>query len=576
MSGRESANEAPRALVIGQGAAGLTAALVLAREGAKVTSISKVRPGGATCTIYAGGGFTLGIEGMSPEQHRKMTYETGRRLNVPELLDAFSREGPSIVEFLAGAGVPFRVHLGGLSVRRDPAFPLLGGKSLTDGLHRACVAQGVAFLTDLVAMRILSDDRGAGGVECIDHSAGKALVLRAGAVVLATGGGGAIYERTDNPRRITGDGYRLALDASCHLLDMEFVQFYPIGFDTPGGAHWFMGLDIIDRARVTDPSGREFLKEMLLNEGILTGREANLLARDKCSVAIALENEKGQSLLHLEDIPEEEWRRSTHLQNIARMFPPSSPPWKGPVPLHPIEHYFPGGVVIGTDGQTEVPGLFACGEVTGGVDGANRVGGNALTNCVLFGQKAARAAARYARGEHVTLAEATLARPAPPEAAASAGRAPGHAEGIDLPPARSAQAWLDIWNNNASRVAKGSGGSGPSESISPSNLRARFRDFSTRYLLPLRRGDALEEAQTAVAVLGNLLGKQAVKDSRDLLLASENLGLWYTAALVSRAAFIRRESRGAHYRVDYPHEDPAWEKHVYQGNDGGVLKAVVS
>lgn len=554
-----SAGKHPTAVVIGGGAAGLTAALALAREGVHVTVISKVKAGNATCTIYAGGGFTLGIQGLSPEEHRKMTYETGRRLNVPALLDTFSNEGPSIVEFLRGAGVPFRLHRGGLSVERLPAFPLLGGKSLTDGLYQACVAAGVEFIPNLIAMRLLSSDSGICGVECIDHASGKVLSLDAGAIVLATGGAGALYERTDNPQRITGDGYRLALEASCHLMDMEFVQFYPMGFDTPGGAHWFLGLEIIDRARVTGPDGREFLKEMLLREGITSGRQANLLARDKCSVAIALANEKGQSLLHLEDIPEETWRGQTFLWSIARMFPPSSPPWKGPVPLHPIEHYFPGGVVIGTDGQTEVPGLFACGEVTGGVDGANRVGGNALTNCILFGRKAGTVAAMHAKGERVAPFDARALGQL--EGGADAGR-------VDLPAERTAAGWLARWSDNAEKA-----GTGSDATVPPADLRDSLRDFSTRYLLPLRRGETLEQAQSDIGGLRELLDRQAVRDSRDLLLAAENLGLWQTAAMVSRGALLRTESRGAHFRTDFPEEDRAWEKHIYMSKEDGCLRA---
>jgi succinate dehydrogenase/fumarate reductase flavoprotein subunit len=527
----------PNVVVVGQGAAGLSAALMLAQEGVNVTSLSKVRPGNATCTIYAGGGFTLPIEGLPPEEHRQMTYDTGRRLNVPELLSVFSDEAPSIVPFLKEAGVPFRVVRGAIGLQRDPQFPLLGGKALTDGLQKACAARGVQFLHNLGAMRLIVGDRGVSGVECIDFSSGQAVTIDADAVVLATGGGGAIYERTDNPQRITGDGFRLALDAGCHLMDMEFVQFYPMGFDIPGGAHWFVDLGIIDHVRATGADGREFLKEMLAKEGIHSGREANLLARDKCSVAIALENEKGQCLLHTEDLPESLWRE--HFEAIVRMFPASKPPWSGPVPLSPIEHYFPGGVCIGTEGQTEVPGLFACGEVTGGVDGANRVGGNALTNCVLFGMRSARAAARHAKGDAVEPLRVDFSRPSPGIQSRLA----------EPPPHRSAEAWLEAWR---------SGGS-----VAPADLRKRLRRFSDRYLLPLRRGHLLEESKATIAELGLLLDKQSLKDSRDLLLATENIGLWYTAAAVSSAALLREESRGAHYRADFPLEDPSWERHIY-------------
>lgn len=548
---------APQAVVIGQGAAGLTAALTIARAGVRVVSLAKVRSGAATCTLYAGGGFTLGIGGLSPAEHRRLTLETGRRINVPELLDAFAGEAPSIVAFLSEVGVPFRK--GGLGLVSADDFPLLGGKPLIDALLAACSDAGVSFVTNAVAARILRDDRGVVGVECLDHESGRVFNIAATAVVLATGGSGALFPRSDNPARITGDGYWLALDCGCHLLDMEFVQFYPIGIDIPGGAHWFMDLSVIDRARVTGPTGHEFLKEMLAREGITSGREANLLARNKCTVAIARENERGEVLLHLEDIPAAEWRTDRYLAAIARMFPPARPAWSGPVPLHPIEHYFPGGVAIGTDGQTELPGLFACGEVTGGIDGANRVGGNALTNCVLFGRKAGVAAARHAIGEAV-----------PPLRLAPGARDPVPASlDLPLPPAPSAADWLRSWQRSAEST-------GPL-TLSPSELRRALQAFADECLLPVRSGDKLTAGLARLNELGERLAHQAVRDRHDLLLAAENLGLWYTAAAVASAARLRTESRGAHYRADFPREEAAWERHILLGRDDrGAMSASVT
>ncbi|HHX29392.1 MAG: FAD-binding protein [Bacillota bacterium] len=556
------------AIVIGQGAAGLTAALACARQGVKVKSISKVRPGNATCTIYAGGGFTLGVGGMSTEEHKEMTYRTGRRLNIPDLLDAFSSEAPSIVDFMKEAGVPLSVRRGGVGIHRDSNFPLLGGKPLTDSLTKACLSSGVSFIHNAAAMRLLLGDRGIEGVECLDLTSGEVSVMGAGTVILATGGGGTLFERTDNPQRITGDGYRLALEASCHLLDMEFVQFYPIGIDIPGGAHWFVDLGIIDAARLTGEGGREFLKEMLHKEGISSGRQANLLARDKCTVAIALESRKAPVLLHLEDIPREVWESNHYLGSIGRMFPKGTPPWSGPVVVHPIEHYFPGGVAIGTSGETEIPGLFACGEVTGGVDGANRVGGNALTNCILFGRKAGERAAAYLKGEMVPALDlaktgGTSKTPAPGERQESVDGGPGGCSpvttGIPIAPTLSTGEWLKTWRENPTPA--GSGDS--STRVLPEELRRALRAYSSKHLLPMRDGATLEEGKAYLDDMKGLLTRQVVRTSRDLLLAVENLGLWQTAVAVTEAALLRTESRGAHFRTDYPGEDARWEKHIY-------------
>jgi succinate dehydrogenase/fumarate reductase flavoprotein subunit len=537
------------AIVIGQGAAGLAAALALARQGVQVISLSKVRPGNATCTIYAGAGFTLGVGGMSAEEHKDLTYRTGRRLSIPELLDVFSSEAPTIVDFMQEAGVPLTVRRGGIAIHGDPDFPVLGGKPLTDALSKACADLGVSFIHNTAAMRLLQGDNGVEAVECLDLSSGEILTLEAGAVVLATGGGGTLFERTDNPQRITGDGYRLALDASCHLLDMEFVQFYPIGIDIPGGAHWFLDLGIIDSARLTGPGGNEFLKEMIHREGITSGRQANLLARDKCTVAIALESRKGPVLLHLEDIPREVWETDRYLGSIGRMFPKATPPWSGPVVVHPIEHYFPGGVAIGTSGETELPGLFACGEVTGGVDGANRVGGNALTNCLLFGKKAGEAAAAHVKGENSGALNIRTVWDSTSQPLVL---------NIPLTQTLSASEWVRSWSNDKD-VA-----------VSPEDLRRSLRQYSTECLLPMREAAALESGRERLNEMRELLTMQKVRTSRDLLVAVENLGLWQTATAVTEAALSRTESRGAHFRTDYPAEDSRWEKHIYLSGTGQV------
>lgn len=548
-------------MVIGQGAAGLTAALALARAGVEVVSLSKVTPGTATCTLYAGGGFTLGIGGLSPEQHREMTFATGRRINVPELLATFAGEAPTIVDFLSGAGVPFRTGNGGLGVAPTEGLPLLGGKSLTDGLAAACRAAGVSFRPNTAAMRIITGDRGVSGVDCLDLDSGTGFTLPAESVVLATGGAGALFPRTDNPARISGDGYRLALDAGCHLLDMEFVQFYPIGIDIPGGATWFMDLGTIDLARVTGPDGSEFLKEMLAREGISSGREANLLARDKCTVAIALANARGEVLLHLEDIPPEVWQSNHHLSAIARMFPKSRPAGSEPVPLHPVEHYFPGGVAIGTEGETEIPGLFACGEVTGGVDGANRVGGNALTNCILFGSRAGNAAARHAHGDSVAPLRLAPLTAAPVGTPATAAPALPAALPVPLPAAWTADDWLARWRRNVDAA----------DAVPAGELRRELRQVAADCLLPVRTAAQLAAGLARLGELADRLLRQKIEQRRDLLLATENLGLWYSAAAVAAAAALRTESRGAHYRADYPHEDTTWERHILLHRDGAGL-----
>lgn len=251
------------------------------------------------------------------------------------------------------------------------------------------------------------------------------------------------------------------------------------------------------------------------------------------------------------------------------MFPKEKPPWSGPVVVHPIEHYFPGGVAIGTSGETEIPGLFACGEVTGGVDGANRVGGNALTNCILFGRKAGDGAAAYLKGEKIPALD--LGETGVPDKTGVLGEMQelrnvrsGECSlpvtiDISVAPALSTGEWIRTWKDNPAPAGSRNGSTG----VLPEELRRALRTYSSKHLLPVRDGDTLREGQERLRDMKDLLTRQSVRSSRDLLLAVENLGLWQTAVAVTEAALIRTESRGAHFRSDYPEEDARWEKHIY-------------
>lgn len=540
-----------RVIVVGQGVAGLTAAYAAAKHGAQVISISKTRPGTATCTAYAGGGFTLGIDGVTPQEHYQMTLDTGRHLNITELLEYFSNNAPTVVQLLEEIRVNYKRRPGGLGIVRDPNFPLLGGKPLLDALIKACTDLGVLFHSGLFAWRILTNNSGVNGLECIDLRRAQPVTLEADAVVLATGGAGRLYNRTDNPRRITGDGYRLVLESGLELIDMEFVQFYPLGLDITPRTHWFIDLSILDSARLTDSSGKEFIRDLWRDWGISSGREANLLARDRCAVAIAREVRRGTVLLHLEDISQKDWGTHPYLKSIARLFPEDKPAWSQPVEVHPIQHYFPGGVPIGTFADTGIPGLFAAGECTGGVDGANRVGGNALTNCMLFGLRAGESAAGL-HGSHELHRSPWLNHSTP------SVEEPLRLESPEL---LSAQDVL-------LKLKEGY--------LGPECLKTALSYLASQALEPVRNRLGLESAVSRLAELRGKLAVQGCANEYDLLTALENFSLWYTAAAVTLAANLRTESRGAHFREDYPNEDPQWVKHVYVSKETGSIVARVS
>ena len=547
-------------LVVGAGGAGLIAAATAARNGARVTVLSKAPSGLGNCTLYAGGGFTLGIEGLSPERHRALTAETGRGLNVPELLDALAFAAPEAVPGLADFGVRLTLHRGGAYVEDHTlgGGGIMGGKGLTMPLVEYCRRARVELDDRFFATAVIVEEGRAIGVVGVDLRAGRAAFRPAAAVVLATGGAGRLYGRTDNPVRTTGDGYAIAFKAGLELIDMEFVQFYPLGLAEPGGPVWMIGLEVTDQVPLTNSDGIPFLERLLPEWGLKSGREANLFARDRAARAVAAEWAEGrQVLLHLETLSEEDWK-DPYFAALGRFYPAGFDRSSRPVRVAPVEHYFTGGVRIDARGRTAIPGLFACGEVTGGTDGASRVGGNALSQLAVFGARAGQEAAEFA------------AAVGGPGAGQGWGRGPDdERRGAAGDEVAGLSETIEGWRRNAAAGERpaagrpgGEAGASTGGGRSPAALRRELNGLADRRLGPLRDGRGLRMALAELEEMTSRARAMAVTDNRQLLEALELTNLLLVARMVAAAAAAREESRGVHYRTDFPSEDPAWLRHL--------------
>lgn len=542
-------------LVLGGGGAGLCAAIAARGQGARVLLASKVRPGLGNCTAYANGFFSLGVEGMSPEEHRRSTYETGRFLNQPDLLDVLAAEAPARVPGLRDYGVKIDLRRGGASVARYSDRPLMAGSALTLPLVAHARETGVETRERVFANRLLMGEGSVEAVELVNLESGEIEAVAARAVVVATGGGGQIYGRTDNPVRTTGDGYCLLYEAGAELVDMEFVQFYPLGFDQEGYPKTFIDLHVIDRMSLTNRHGEKFLNRLLPSWGLKSGNDANIYARDRSAIAIAKEaRSAGPIHLHLEELGREGWDKPVmaKLRQLCRV---TSGGANAPVRVSPIQHYFSGGARITADGSTDLSGVYACGEVAGGVDGASRVGGNALSSIAVFGGRAGRAAAEYA-----------LSRPGGAEGSKSGPstrRSPieGECPAPGLSPVRDS--------------GTAGGVRGEAGEWTPASLRRRINRISDSYLGPLRDGAGLEKALREFEAVAAAVSRQRVAGRGELLEALEVESLLITARLVARAALARTESRGVHYRDDFPEENPAWLKQVILRREGDSTKVVL-
>ncbi len=505
-------------IVIGSGGAGLISAISALKKGASVTIMSKTPVGTASSTAYSSGYFTFADGELSVDSYIDKTTNVGRNVNNGKLVESLGKEAYSALKELESWGITLRFLKDGHATVRDSSTnPIVSGGGFISELKTLAIKRGVSLLDNVYVTEILVKDNRIWGVEYCDWIKGTFEQIQCKTVILATGGAGQIYQRTDNPSRITGDGYALALKAGLSLVDMEFIQFYPLGIDEPGFPSWMVRLPIIDMARVTDEDNSEFLKEQMQIWGINSGQEISLYARDKTAKLVQEKISQGKKvLLHMEDIQREKWDE-WDLKKVRSCFPPSVKPWEyGPIHISPLEHYFCGGICIDENARTSIDGLFACGEVTGGVDGASRVGGNALSNMVSFAMKAGKQSASMSSSSQSIEA---------------------------LPGVRRKD--LNCADNNG---------------IDPGIIRTEIKTIVQKYLGPLRKEKGLTKALSKLEAIYENMPDLRIEKPMDILAALEIEGLLLSSLTVARAALFRQESRGVHCRIDFPSEESRFEK----------------
>ena len=503
-------------IVVGGGGAALCAALGAKEKGAKVLLISKTAIAKANCTAFAGGGFTFAGPGVSWQEHRDKTLETGRLINDHELLEDFSQHGPLSVLNLQRYGVKSQVHPNGCSVAAYAPNRRVGGLGLTLPLMEEAIKKGVDLLDGHFVYAIKPEESHF-QVDFFNLNDGKNHSLNAFSVIMATGGGGRTYGRTNNPVATTGDGYHMLYELGLPFRDMEFVQFYPIGLAEPELPIWFIDLGIIDQVPLTNSLGQEFLLDLLKSWGLKSGREGNLYARDRCSIALAESWQKGDfPILHLNQMTPEQWA-NPYYKSLLLLNRKHFDFTQIPIRVRPLVHYMSGGVVIDKNGATELPGLFACGEVTGGLDGANRIGGNALTNISHFGLKAGKNAALYAQERKAKIATRSK---------------------TELP------------NLDGSIKAK--------------DLKITLNKTMDTHAGPLRDKKGLETGLKQVEEIKEFLPQVRAQSPKELRDYFELKSMLTTAQMILTGALAREESRGVHFRKDFPLELKEWQKTILQ------------
>ena len=550
-------------LIIGAGGAGLRAAIEAAGSGVTVGLICKSLLGKAH-TVMAEGGMAAAMANVDDRDnwqvHFADTMRGGQYVNNWRMAELHAKEAPDRVLELEAWGAVFdrtpdgRILQRNFGGHRYPRLAHVGdrtGLELIRTLQDHTIHQGVAVHMEHTVIDLLLDDGRAVGVLAYDRERGRFQVFTAKSVVLATGGVGRAYKITSNSWEGTGDGHALAYRAGAELIDMEFIQFHPTGMVWPPSVR---GILVTEGVRgeggvLRNSDGRRFMFDDIpdnykpqtasdpeegwrYTQGDKAARRPpELLTRDHVARCINREVKAGRGSPHggvFLDIAWIKEKLSGAEEHIKRKLPSMYHQFKEladlditkePMEVGPTTHYIMGGIRVDADSQeSTIPGLFAAGECAAGINGANRLGGNSLSDLIVFGKRAGEYAAQYAR-------------------TATAGRVD---EGRV---AQSMSAALAPFERGASGE-------------NPYKVQQDLQDTMQSLVGIVRLEDEMQEALTRLASYNTRAARVGVGGHREY-----NSG-WHTSLdlrnlldvseAIARSAIERKESRGGHFREDFP------------------------
>jgi len=517
-------------LIIGSGIAGLRAALEVTRKGKRPLLISKSVIGKSNNTTRSGGAFTCSTPQWSPDNHLRETLEAGRMLNDRSLVEMLVTRAPSLIQEFVDMGMLATQRKTGVSFRRST---LLGGPEITSTLTRKCLEAGIQTMERILVTDLIVSDGRCHGALGFDKRTGEVYGFHSGAILLATGGAGAIYSQHDNVPGAVGDGYVLAMRAGLELIDMEFVQFYPLVFSGSRNRSMILPAVFADIGIIRNRFGEDLKMKYNLHE-----RPIAIMSRDRLSQAFFKEIAAGNGVngAMLLDMRGSEERlidlgglTTESRELFRRKFSYDSKP----IMITPASHFTMGGIPIDLFGRTALGGLFAAGEVAGGIHGANRMGGNALSEGLVFGVIGARSAVEYADSE-----------------------------------SRSAD-FQDLCRMAAEKRVTPLRGESQTSSNVPLLMR-ELRDILWKRIGIVRNEMSLKEGLEKIDGILERLSTQRSVIPGDLYRIMECTSAALTSRAVAISALERTESRGAHFRDDFPKEDDRWTKHVHVKMVGGI------
>jgi succinate dehydrogenase / fumarate reductase flavoprotein subunit len=562
-------------LVIGAGGAGLRAAIEASTVGATVGLVCKSMLGKAH-TVMAEGGIAAALGNVDErdnwEVHFSDTMRGGQYINNWRMAEIHAKEAPDRVRELEAWGALFDRTPGGRILQRNfgghryPRLAHVGdrtGLEMIRTLQDHGIHQGIDVHMECTVVQLLKDGDRVSGAVVYDRERGRFRIFHAKAVVLATGGIGRAYRITSNSWEYTGDGHSLAYHAGADLIDMEFIQFHPTGMVWPPSVQ---GILVTEGVRgeggiLTNSEGRRFMFDEIpdnykdqtadnpeegwrYTQGDRDARRPpELLTRDHVARCILREVKEGRGSPHggvFLDIAWIKEKLPNAVEHIKKKLPSMYHQFielakiditQEPMEVGPTTHYVMGGVRVDADTQmSKVPGLFACGECAAGINGANRLGGNSLSDLIVLGKRAGEHAAKFAKENGARTIDMSQVEEAERGALEPFSRTP----------------------------------TSGSDSNSPYEIQSDLQDSMQSLVGIVRDGKEMEEALGKLAQLKKRADQVAVPGHREF-----NPG-WHTAIdltnlltvseAVTRSALERQESRGAQSRIDFPDKETEWSK----------------
>jgi len=539
-------------LVIGAGGAGLRASLEALAQGASVGVICKSLLGKAH-TVMAEGGIAAAMAHVDSadnwKTHFRDTMRGGKLLNNWRMAQLHAQESPERVRELEQWGALFdrtekgdilQRAFGGHTFKRLCHVGDRTGLEMIRTLQDRGVQQGIDVYMECTVTRLLTDGGRVTGAFAYWREAGRFIVFKARAIVIATGGIGKAWRITSNSWEYTGDGMALAYEAGAELMDMEFVQFHPTGMVWPPGVQGILVTEAVrgEGGILRNKAGERFMEKY-------DAKRMELSTRDVVARSIYTEVKEGRGTEHGGAYLDISHKAAEYvkkkLPSMYHQFKELADVdiTKGPMEVGPTCHYMMGGIRVEAEtAQSTISGLFAAGEAAAGLHGSNRLGGNSLSDLLVFGRRAGLAAAEYAKRTSATSFDNSQVDQAEKEL-------------------------LAPFSNSATE--------------NPYAVQRDLQEVMQNLVGIYRTKEDLEKALVELEKLKVRTAKASVEGSRlfnpGWHLSYDLKAMLIVSEAVTRSALARTESRGAHSRIDYPNVDPVWaKKHNIIVRESGAMK----